>query len=337
MAADGGAGRHFIETHNIMKTYWEITHERGVPTVAVWLMNPTFELRGGLTRASHSTNVDLLPAKAQLRADAEGILDGIREDLRKKFDKMRELAVRAPGVIDEMITEEDDLHDLLDRVFASDATDSETALLRRARLVVELWLAFDELQTAMVPPKPGLTLKYKDGNDVETDENASTFASLVVTCLAGQNNEAVAIKNVSATKTALRTLERKVDRHNKRWYGAWTKAFLAGTAEGDAARSQVPTEQGTLPAQALQILTATAQVDRTVQLTFDPEGGLHATTQELQWRLPGDVDFGHTIPVVRAGQTVGPFPANTLVIFRTRAANSTPGVALSATVGVQVN
>ena len=320
-----------------MKTYWEITYERGTATVSVWGMNTTFELRGGLTLVTHTANVGELPVLAQNRADQEASLDGIREDLQKKFAKLRDLAIRVPGVVDGMITEDDDLHELLDRVYASDTTDSEAALLRRSRLVVELWQAFDALLTAEVPMKPPMTLNSVDGDGLVSTEGAASFEGTLTSCLEGQRAEAAAIKDVSVAKSALRTRERKVDRDNKRWYKAWTKMYAEGTAEGDAARSQVPTEQGTLPAQALEILAATEQPVRMVQLAYDPDGGLHATTLELQWRLPGDVDFGHTIPVVRAGQTVGPFPANTLVIFRTRGSNSTPGVALSGTVGVLVN
>ncbi len=119
-------------------------------------------------------------------------------------------------MIKPLITEDDVLHDLLDQVFTSDAADSESALLRRARHVVELRLAFDELQTTQVPPKPGLRLNCKNADGVVPEENASTFAALVANRLAGQKNEATAIHNVSEAKTPLRTLERKVDRDDKR-------------------------------------------------------------------------------------------------------------------------
>ena len=207
----------------------------------------------------------------------EGLLDGIREDLRKKFEKVRELAVRAPGVIKPLITEDDVLHDVLD----------------------------------------------KNADGVVPEENASTFAALVANRLAGQKNEATAIRNVSEAKTPLRTLERKVDRDDKRLYKAWTKSYLDDTTEGDAARPQIP--------------TATAMPAHTALLTSDADSGLHAATPELPWRLPGDVDFSHTIPVLLTGQTVGPFAPNTLVTFRVRTSNSTPGVALSASKAVLVS
>jgi len=37
-----------------MKEYWEITHDRAVPTQAVWGLQPAFELNN-LTRAQHGT------------------------------------------------------------------------------------------------------------------------------------------------------------------------------------------------------------------------------------------------------------------------------------------
>jgi hypothetical protein len=67
---------------------------------------------------------------------------------------------------------------------------------------------FDELLAGQVPPKPPLVLKYVDADDVESDEDAVTFDELLTACLDAQKAEAEAIRNVSVSKSALRTLER---------------------------------------------------------------------------------------------------------------------------------
>ncbi len=87
---------------------------------------------------------------------------------------------------------------------------------------------------------------------------------------------------------------------------------------------------------ALEIESLTVQTDKRVAVTYAEQGGDHATTLELQYQLPGETDFGHSTPVVRRVQMMGPFAPGTLVSFRTRAANSTPGVVLSAVAQVLV-
>ena len=126
-----------------------------------------------------------------------------------------------------------------------------------------------------------------------------------------------------------------MDRDNKRWYAAWTQQFPAGTPEGDAAFSQITTEQGVAAPVALQIATAVPQPNHSIVVTLETTGGAHATTRELLHKLPGDADFGHSQPIAAAGAggvrppvVIGPFAPGTVVEIRTRMANSTPGVVL---------
>ena len=52
------------------------------------------------------------------------------------------------------------------------------------------------------------------------------------------------------------------------------------------------------------------------------------------YQLPGEPDFGHSTPIAhvvggnRAPQTIGPFTQGTVVLMRTRGANSGTGVVL---------
>jgi hypothetical protein len=45
-----------------------------------------------------------------------------------------------------------------------------------------------------------------------------------------------------------------------------------------------------------------------------------------QHTLPGEEEFGHSVPVARPTQVAGPFAAGAVVSFVTRGSNSTPGV-----------
>lgn len=313
-----------------MKEYWEITHERGVATYAVWALAPAFELRG-LTRAQHLARVDSLPGLAQARDSRETELSNAFSTRDTRFAQLGELDVRVPAIIEGMLTEDDELHGQLDAIRAVDVDVSEDQKLRRGRLVRELWEDYNAVLAALVPPVAALLVPYRaPGSDAPAvNVGLAAFDALIAACLQAQAGVAAAQTAVTNAKGDLRKAEAKADRDNKRWYLAWCRMFPEGTQEGDAARSDVPTEAGTLPPVALEIASLAASLARLVTLTYPASGGEHATTLELQYRLPGEVEFGHSTPVVRPEQTVGPFPAGSTVTFRTRGANSTPGVVLS--------
>ena len=313
-----------------MTEYWEITHDRAVPTQAVWGMQTTFELNK-LTRAQHLTLCDSLPILAQARDNAENNLTDSIAAKNTVFTKIRDLAIRVPGVLDGMLDDEDELKDQLDAIFAIDAAVSENHTLRRCRLLMPFWTDVNAARAAAAPPKAELTVKYL-GADVGVGE----FNSTVALAIGQQKNEAEKQRLVTNAKSALRTADGKTDRANKRWYQAWLKAFPAGTPEGDAALSDVPTEQGTPAPSALEILSAVAVADHTVHLDLDPAGGAHATTKELQYLLPGEADFGHSTAITGTMMTAGPFTVGASVSFRTRVANSNPGTVTSATKTVVV-
>ena len=222
--------------------------------------------------------------------------------------------MRVPGLISGTLEAEDKLHEDLDKIFAITPGNSQDADLRRARLVAKLWANFNTQQAALTPPKPALTVRQGT-----VDVTAAQFTLLY-----------------AAARAALRAMDLKVDRDNKRWYAAWLKAYPAGTPEGDVARSRIPTEAGTPEPTALPIYSATPQAGRVVAIVYANEGGAHATTLELLCQLPGEPDFGHSTPVQLGGQLVGPFPPNTLVGLRTRVSNSHAGFVLGDIVQVLI-
>ncbi len=313
-----------------MNEYWEITHERAVPTQALWGMQPTFELNQ-LTRTQHATLTDSLPALAQVRDNMENDLTQALAAKHTVFDKLSNLGVRMPGLIDGLLEDEDELKDQLDAIYAVDAFGSENSALRRARLLLPLWTDVNAARAAATPVKPALTIDYQTTPVAVADLSATIDAALLA-----QKTEAEKQRDVTNSKSALRTADRKLDRANKRWYKAWLLAFPVGTPEGDAAFSQIPTEAGTPVPSVLAILSATPLADRRVTLTLDPNGGAHATTKELQSLLPGETEFGHSTPITGNEVTVGPFDPGATIQFRTRVANSNPGFVTSPVVTVVV-
>jgi hypothetical protein len=76
-----------------MNEYWEITHERGVATQAVWGMQPTFEINN-LTRTQHGTLTDSLLTLAQTRVNKENDLTDALAVKHDVFAKLQNLAIR---------------------------------------------------------------------------------------------------------------------------------------------------------------------------------------------------------------------------------------------------
>ena len=288
--------------------------------VAAWAPVVTFKLRN-LTLPQHTTNVNALPGLAQTRADKARALTDALTVHRGLFATLKGLNIRVPGLIDNQLEADDKLHGQMDAIYAINVGQNEHDELRRARLVVGLWADFNAAQAALTPPEPALTVQVDDA-----PLGQPAFAALIEACVASQQTVADAGRDLTKAKEALRTKARQVDRDNKRWYGAWLKAYPAGTEAGDTARQNVPTEDHVQPPTALLIYSLTAHPDHTVSIVYAEGGGTHATTLEVLYLLPGEPDFGHQAKVMLDGQLIGPFPPNILVGVRTRVSNSTPGV-----------
>lgn len=293
-------------------------------------MKPAFELNK-LTKAQHATLTDSLPTLAQVRDNKENDLTDAIAAKHTVFEKLRNLSSRLPGLIDGLLDDDDDLKEQLDAIYAVDSLVAESNILRRARLILPLWIDVNAARAAAAPPKTELTVDYQT-----VAINASDFGASMAAAGVAQKTDAERSRDVTNAKSALRSADRKTDRANKRWYKAWMEAYPAGTAEGDAAQSQVPTEQGVAHAEPLEILTLTPLPNHTVKVNLDPSGGAHATTKELQYHLPGESEFGHSTPITAGEMIVGPFSAGASVTFRTRAANSNPGTVTSAPKSVVV-
>ncbi|MDB6154907.1 MAG: hypothetical protein JWL90_3360 [Chthoniobacteraceae bacterium] len=298
-----------------MTEFWEVTRERGIATVSVWALDAKFALRD-LSLKNHQMQVAQLDELAGARADQQVLLSAARSARDLAFDQLKELIVRVPGVIEGMLEPESDLHSHLRLIYNVSSSFTEESALRRGRLTLGLWSKFNEQM-----PQGSSPLVLRQNGSAGFDV-AGFEVLLLKTCVQAQQKLANAERDLSIVKSELALLESKVDQNNKRWYKAWIKNHLAGTKEGDAARSQIPTEQGTPIPAAQEIAALYPQPDQRIWVEYAPEGGHHATTLELQWRLAGEADFLHFIPLQLPSQFIGPFSAGTTVLIRTRAANS---------------
>ena len=307
-----------------MQEYWQITEERGTETIAVWTQfAPGFQVKK-LTLAKHTADVNGLPGLAQARDTQQTALDNVAGLRDASLSFIRDIATRVPHIIENNLDAEDELAADLHVVYAIQAGVSEASDLNRARKVVALWTAVNADRAAQAPPLAPITLK-KAGDS--SDVALADFQTAVQGYQTLQQNVATADTNLTKAKSALRVQTLRTDANNKRWYAAWGKTYPAGSAENDAL-SDITTEAGTAKPGPLEIASLTVSV-KSVDVAYVPDGGAHATTKELQYRIHGtETDFGHSVPVVEAGQTAGPFAAGAVVDFRTRCANSA-GVAFS--------
>jgi hypothetical protein len=303
-----------------MNEFWEVTRERGMATMSIWQLDSKFALRD-LTLQNHQTDLGLLDELAAARTQQQVRLSEARNVRNLAFDQLKEIIVRVPGVIEGMIEPGSELHSHLRLIYNVGSSFNEDRALRRGRLTLGLWIKFNE---GMPEGGEPLVLRQNGSGSIGVE---AFEALLSRTCTQAQQSLADAERDLSIVKSELASLESKVDQNNKRWYKAWIKNHVAGTKEGDAARSQIPTEHGTPAPGAYEIAGLYPQPDQRIWVDYAREGGSHATTLELQWRLAGEPEFVHSTPVQLPSQFIGPFPAGSAVAVRTRGVNSS-GVAL---------
>ena len=299
-----------------MKKHWNLAQKRAVSTLAVWSDHPLFALRG-LTYSQHEQNLSRFRELQNEEAEADYELVRSSKAARRLFGRLANLNVRAPGVIESMLEDGEALRGRLPDIYAIVSGRKEEDELKRARLVVALWEDFDAQQQALTPPKPPLLLPVE-----KVDVGAADFAALLASAQAAQQTEARAEKRATDARTALAKLHARLDRDNKRWYGAWTITYPPDTPEGDAARSNVPTSPNRHAAQPVPIAGLEARADSRVVVTYAEEGGKNAKVLELQWRSVGQEEWTGSAPLERPSQVVGPFVMGGAYEFRTRAAKS---------------
>lgn len=294
-----------------MAEFWEEPHVRGQQTIGVWgTFAPAFTV-GELTLAAHTADVALILTHVNEREVQKDVYDDAVSARDNNAAFIRDINVRAPGLIDATLSPDDDLRGDLGDVFNVDQRTIE-GVTSRARVVISLWNRTNAKRAAATPPLGPLLVGTTAVAALQAAVN--NHPSLLQTI---ENEQA----ELGQKRSQLRSTADRVDRNNKRWYKAWGNNYPPGTPENDGL-SQVDTEHGTIAPTALAISSLT-QAGTAVQIIYVAGGGLHASSLQLLYQVVGvDADFGHGSPVILTGQTVGPFPAAATVNFKTRGTNS---------------
>jgi len=295
-----------------MAEFWQAVHIRGQQSQGVWITFDSGFTVGATTQLEHAALVALILTHVNERDVQKDVFDDAVAARDANFNAIHDINVRAPQMLDAQIEDTDPLNNDLDDVFEVDP-DSQHGNMERARRLISFWKRVNATRAAMTPPLPPLLLGTI---------SVANFETLV-------NNHPVLLQAIeneraewSGKKSQLQATARRVDRLNKRWYGAWGNNFADGSPEKNAMLSQVDTEEGTNPPTAKEIATVT-QSGTSMAIVYVDGGGNHSTSLMLQWQVVGvDADFGHDTPVILTGQTVGPFTAGQTVNFRVRAENS---------------
>lgn len=182
-----------------------------------------------------------------------------------------------------------------------------------------MWLKANALLAATTPPGAPITraIQGVPQTVVMLDALADGLTPQQKTA---QDKEEVLL----AKRSELRALDRTVDQLNKAFYQVAKNTFDPGSAAYDALAG-IPTESGSPAPETIQIeeLVQGGEEGRQVLVSYEPDGGDHATTKEVQWLVVGvDEDFTNTVPLDASGNALGPFTVGQVVKVRTRVGNS---------------
>ncbi|MCE9610053.1 MAG: hypothetical protein K8R23_07570 [Chthoniobacter sp.] len=306
-----------------MSTTWQLVHQRGQQTVAVWQHYADTFTVGTLTLNNFNSAVAALPTMSQAVATQQDALDDARAARDATAATIRDLAVRMPRKMDGDLVATDALQDDLRDVRVIEMNGLESIMMRGQR-VLSLWKKYNLRLVAAA--QPALLVGGTAAAALET-----ALGQLPV--LTQQVEDARSV--LGDARNALRAQSALVDADSKRWYAAWQGEFAPGSAE-IAALSQIDTGSPTPEPEALEIASLAAAGAGAVLVTYAADGGAHATTLVLEWKLPAEAEFGHAEPVARPAQTVtSPAFAGQLVAMRTLGSNSS-GATPSAVATVQM-
>ncbi len=314
-----------------MPEFWQDVTTRADASNGIWqTFNPTFKA-GELTLAAHQADTVLLATRNQEKVTQEGVADAARDARNANLAVIRDLAIRVPRAFEATLPPEDSLMDDIE-LLRNTPLDGAADIQSRGQDVLTLWTNGNLHRAAQSPAQAALVV---GGKAVAVLQAALTGVQPLEATLSTERGA------LSKARSTLRTLTAKVDRNNKRWYLAWLAEYLPGTPENDAlslidtgspANPPPPPPPPPPAPTALEIASFVVDDPVATTLTYDPAGGADATTLILQYKLPGEPDFGHDTVVVRPAQQVvnNDFSA-ALVVFRTVVSNGTG----SATSGEQ--
>lgn len=298
--------------------YWEITKDRAQKTLAVWNLHvPTFKL-GATDATAFEALIEQFEPLAQARTTAQDDFDAAVRDTKMSLLKMKILGTRVPQIIDGQVPDNaairDDLHDVF-RI----SPRFGPSILSRARVLYPVWVRADAVLAGLTPPAAPITRPI---------QGVPHTAAMLKALLDGftdvtkdqDDDEAVLDKK----RGDLRALDRQVDQINKNWYQVIKNTYDPGSPVYEAL-SSIPVETGTPAPDPIDLNPLEQGGDEGLHVlaTYEPGGGAHATTKQVEYMVEGvDADFGHTAELDASGNTLGPFTVGQVVKVRTKVSNS---------------
>jgi hypothetical protein len=299
--------------------YWEDTKNRAQLTRAAWQQHlPALKI-GTDGVADLATAIAEFEPLVQERTAAQDEQDAAFRAIQGALLKMKLLGTKIPAIIDGQLSENDALMKDVSDLYATKPV-TEASILKRARMLYPVWVRANTALAALTPAQPAIT---------RVIQGVAYSAALLKSLLDGYTDLIAANNNkqeiLDTKRAALRTLDRRVDQLNKRWYKVVKASYDPGSPEYEALKD-IPTEPGTPLPETIEIDTVTQGGEEGLQalISYVPGGGDHATTKKIKWQIVGtDAGFTNEAVLDASGNALGPFPVGTVVKIITEVTNST--------------
>lgn len=297
-------------TLNTMPRAWQITEARALQTQGVWNLAETFMV-GACSRDDHADLRLTLTTAAVATEVAQNILDTRDGALRAEYDHFKSLNAAIGSRLDSEVDDGDALQRDIDQI-RKISPASRAEIDDRTLKTIEAWKKVNTARAALAPPLPAVTVRGTAVAAYETRWQALP---------ALRQEREVAAAAWREKNSVMEGARRSLDRVNKDWYQAWRAEYPDGTPEGDALAG-VDTESGTALPQVLEI-AAVVQQGLSLQVSYVPGTGQHATVKDLNWLVEGvHADWQRVAADPAAGNEIGPFTAGQIVRVRTDVGNS---------------
>jgi len=298
--------------------YWQITLDRSQKTLPVWQTYLDTLKIGTQGPDALEGFIDGFEPLVQARVAAQDVYDEAFRNVQASLLKMKLLGTKVPVLIGGHLDENERLMKDLRDLFG-ESPRTEDTILKRTRELYPIWERANVAMAALSPAQPPIARAI---------QGVAHTSAMYKALLDGYTDLIKVLEDkeelLNVAREALRAHNREADRLNKRWYrvvktGMELSPALAAALEG------IPTEPSTPEPEPIEIATVTqgGEEGREALTAYVIGGGAHATLRELQYTLPGDPEpFTHNVPLVAAGNALGPFAVGTVLVLRTLVSNS---------------
>lgn len=298
--------------------YWQITLDRSQKTLPVWQTYLPDQKVGFQGSDVLEALIDGFEPLVQARVAAQDVYDEAFRDVQASLLKMKLLGTKVPNLIAGHLDENERLMKDLRGLYGESPRTEET-ILKRARELYPVWERANGAMVALTPTQPPIARAI---------QGVAHTSAMLKALLDGYTDLIKILEDkeelLNVAREALRAHNREADRMNKRWYRI-VKTGMELTPALVTALAGIPTEPSTPEPEPIEIATVTQGGEEGTQalIAYVIGGGAHATLKELQYTLPGDPEpFTHKVPLVAAGNALGPFPPGTVLELRTSVSNS---------------